>query len=63
MLAPEKRRALAREFGRSNQDGSIDQQARATVDYVPSGWYVWRPTVSRARHEPEAKRWPLVQLA
>jgi hypothetical protein len=59
-LAPEKRHALDREFGRWSQDGSSERPPRATVDYVPSGWYVWRPTVTRARYEAEAKRWPLV---
>jgi len=59
-LAPEKLRALEREFGRWNEDGSIDLRTRAKIDYVPSGWYVWSPFITQARYNAEGKRWPLI---
>src|SRR5262249_42091745 len=59
-LAPEKLRALEREFGRWNEDGSIDPRTRAKIDYVPSGWYVWSPFITPARYNAEGKRWPLI---
>jgi hypothetical protein len=59
-LSADKLQALAREFGRVRPDGSRDEGARAKIDYVPSGWYVWRPTVTEKRWEAEAKHWPLV---